>query len=526
MKLELKAFFVFTAAMFFGAFFGCTSPSKPKPPPPPPINVCDPSTQPYPHWNTRNGECMKSCGALGGIQKTGQDCGGLEEQLSWDQLPPNHCCIPHTTTTTTLITIPQYPKRTGLVKKCEKAVCDDQGPFNALGASLFWATWAMKNDRSKLERNLKYLADNGFDYIRVLGTVGRLPWWQGRVVDWRWSDYDSVISGLTDLAYDKYGLRIEWTLIGDGDQMIPNESDRFKLVDKFIAMSNSRKHKIMHFEIANEAWQNGFRVGEGYAQLKRLSKYMADHTDILVAASAVSGSEYNGDYCKEVDDLSGGDMDTFHYDRGTHMVDGFWRHVRQPWESCNRFSSSNEPMGPGSSVAKTNNPYHIVAAAMNTYLSKVAMYVWHTEAGVWGGTIKEYEGKSDLYENPSGMQFKVMKQLLPQGLAGWSRQNSYNNPNHPLWIFAGGNKDKIWTESPGYNDGVVRAYASVRGNEFVVLPIGIKNFVKMEAKRNMMINVYDIVTGEMILGKVLNQGEQFQINENGKGVYLIKGRYL
>lgn len=39
----------------------------PSPQPTPTPNVCDPATQPSPHWGTRDGECLKSCGALGGI---------------------------------------------------------------------------------------------------------------------------------------------------------------------------------------------------------------------------------------------------------------------------------------------------------------------------------------------------------------------------------------------------------------------------------------------------------------------------
>jgi len=416
-------------------------------------------------------------------------------------------------------------QRKGIVRKCDKAVCDDDGSFNALGATMMWAAWAFKNDKPKLEKNLAYLRDNGFDYIRALGVVGRLPWWEGRVIDWKWSDYDQVIAGLTDLAYDKYGLRVEWTLIGDGDQMIPNKSDRYKLIDRFIAMSKNREHKIMHFEIANEGWQNGFEGESGYKQLGELTRYMNDKTNILVAASAPSSLQFDGDVCKEAEAYNPGNADlwTFHYDRYAAAVDGFWRHVRQPWESCDAFASNNEPMGPGSSVAKTTNPYYIVAAAMNSYISQVAMYVWHTESGVWGGTITEEEGKSDLYQNPSGSAFRTMKKLLPEGLAGWTRQNTYHNRHHPFLVYADGNADRIWPE--GYSNGVVRAYGAVKGSDFVVLPIGIKKFVKMEAQKSMKFKVYDIITGDALKELSLKAGQSFTLNEDGKGTYLIIGTY-
>src|SRR6187549_3199534 len=69
-------------------------------------------------------------------------------------------------------TAPETTKRrTGPVRLDGHSLADDGGKFNALGASLFYGAWAYKNDRPRLERNLKTLADNGFDYIRVIGTV-------------------------------------------------------------------------------------------------------------------------------------------------------------------------------------------------------------------------------------------------------------------------------------------------------------------------------------------------------------------
>src|SRR4029453_11378512 len=53
-----------------------------------------------------------------------------------------------------------------------RAVGDTAGPFNALGGPLFWAAWAYKSDRARLDRNLETLSGAGIDYIRVLGSVG------------------------------------------------------------------------------------------------------------------------------------------------------------------------------------------------------------------------------------------------------------------------------------------------------------------------------------------------------------------
>src|SRR5207245_789688 len=126
-----------------------------------------------------------------------------------------------------------------------------------------------------------FLAEHGFDYFRALGVVGdpfQPDSWDGREIDWRWPDYDEVIAGLTDLAYDVYGLRVEWTLFGDGQLNIPDEADRYRLVDRFVAMAHGREHKIMHFELANEYWQNGFSGDAGLAQLRALTQYLRERT--------------------------------------------------------------------------------------------------------------------------------------------------------------------------------------------------------------------------------------------------------
>ena len=90
---------------------------------------------------------------------------------------------------------------------------------------MFFGAWAYKNDRARLERNLATLSRNGFDYVRVLGVVGDVKprdSWDGRESDWRDPDYRKTIAGLTDLANYTYGLRVEWTLIGDGQKNIPD----------------------------------------------------------------------------------------------------------------------------------------------------------------------------------------------------------------------------------------------------------------------------------------------------------------
>src|SRR5262245_15060977 len=99
-------------------------------------------------------------------------------------------------------------RRRGVVRLEGKAVVDDDGPFLALGTSLFWSTWGALHDRARWERNLALLR-NKVDYIRVLGVVG----WPNRTTTL--DDFtEAVISDVTDTAYDKYGYRVKWVIFG------------------------------------------------------------------------------------------------------------------------------------------------------------------------------------------------------------------------------------------------------------------------------------------------------------------------
>jgi hypothetical protein len=410
--------------------------------------------------------------------------------------------------------------RAGRVRLDGRSLVDDGGKFNALGASLFYGAWAYKNDRPRLERNLKTLSRNGFDYIRVLGVVGdpkAKDHWDGRESDWRDPDYAATIAELTDLAYDKYGLRVEWTLIADGQKNIPHRDDRFRLLDTFLAMSRGREQKIVHFEIANEAWQNGFAGEEGERQLLESTKYMNDRTDLLVAASAPRDDEQaRRIYAGGVADIA-----TTHFDRDVSKIEGHWRPVRQPWG--HQFTdlpvgSSNEPIGPGSSVASENDPVKLVAAALVTYVSGLPMYVFHSKAGV--------RGDVDLSEMPGVDRFKPLKKIVPGDLASWTPKNA-NWPDSPFRAYVRNSDgkllaDKMWPDVKGAS-GAVRVYAAVKGDEFFAVPIGVKGALALEPRRAAKFDVIDLMTGEVLERKDLKTGERFELK--GREVFVLRGRF-
>lgn len=404
-----------------------------------------------------------------------------------------------------------------------RALVDDKGPFLALGATMMWAAWAYKYDRPRLEANLQFLADNDYDFIRALGVVGdpNAPdYWDGREIDANWEDYPAVIAGLTDLAFDTYGLRIEWTLIGDGQITVPTPESRQALVQTFLSMAVGREHKILYFEIANEAWQNGFPGEQGIAELRALSQQMRAASPNLVAASAPSGPECadaQAIYAGEVADLA-----TIHFDRDISKVEGSWRPVRQPWEHqfCPEIpvGSNNEPIGPGSSVAEEQDPIRLVSAAIYTYISGLPIYVFHSHAGV--------RGDDDLWNMPGADRFAQLRGLLPPDLSAWDAKNAHWD-DAPFTVYAGEGgqlfPDTMWVDLNAPESGVVRAYGAVNDPEFVVLPIGILGSVTVAPRRAMKFDVIDPMTGMVLASHVLAAGEQISLS--GADALLLRGRY-
>ena len=76
-------------------------------------------------------------------------------------------------------------------------------------------------------------------------------------------------------------------------------------------MARGREHKIFAFEIANEAWQNGFAGPEGLAELRRLGQRLNEKTPVLVALSSPARGAACATYAG-----SGADAMTLHYERG------------------------------------------------------------------------------------------------------------------------------------------------------------------------------------------------------------------
>jgi hypothetical protein len=423
--------------------------------------------------------------------------------------------------------------RGGPVRLDGHCLLDDDGHFLGLGVSYFTALWRCKHDRERLEADLDFLSKQGFNYYRMISMVGYYPAWDGREiapvsftsregkrVD-AWPDYWQQLRELIDLAYDRYALRTQITIFADA-QLMPSKNDRIDHMEKVLEVTRGREQKIILLEVANEAWQNGFPESQGVADLREFAEYLNRRTKIPVAITSNHGWP-DPDGTKGFEQLYGdsaADVATWHFSRDRRTDDG-WKPVYDCWEFAERRGfppiSSNEPIGPGSSVDSEDDPMRLVMAAAFAYSAKAPMYVFHSEAGVFG--------KARFEETPGIDRFQPILRLLPKDLPNWQR-NDGKEPRAPFTVFAGGQPNRYWPEVESERDGCVRNTGSRKDDKFLCVPIGIRgNGLQLKAREALEYTAYDPLTGAALQSAKVQLGERLTLPP-GPGALLILGHVL
>ena len=413
--------------------------------------------------------------------------------------------------------VPPIQKRTGPVRLEASAFADDDGQFLGLGATMMWGLHGYARERDRLDENLEWLADYGFRYVRILGQVGG-DYWTG----WEYGPdepgYWETAEGFLVHAYETFGLRSEVSIFGEANE-IPSASARRAFLEGWAALANRHPEKIIHLETANEYEGIGLRTDE----LRDLTRWLNDATDIVVAAS----HPYGGYECENLArPYVGGtsDLGTIHFDRTDNLTGGPWRPVRQPWEyvycaDLPHAGSNNEPIGPQSSVAEDDDPTRMVSAAIVSYLSNLATYVFHTDAGVRGRAAGNINYWDHRRANAIGAGYRAMLGYLPDDLPNWDRQN-HHWPGHP---FSPSLDEQIWPDTGRH--GVVRAYGATRGNRFVVLPMGIRDRVDLTARRAMDFEVIVPATGAVVDRIRLEAGQTHTIRASQGSAFVLIGEF-
>lgn len=414
---------------------------------------------------------------------------------------------------------------TNLVRLRRTSLCDDAGPFLGLGISYFQALRHAKYDRDRLNRNLGLFAAQGFNYVRILSMVS----WDGleivpvtftnragRVVP-AWPDYWQQFRDLLDLVA-QHGLRTEVTLFADAQYVMPSRTARQAHLDGVLANIAGREAKLMHLEVANEAWQNGFPGAQGIADLRAATQYLADRTSVLVAITSNDDTSDPG--IMALYRGSAADLATVHFSRDTRTPEGGWLPVRDSYRAGNLSGvppvSSNEPIGPGSSVSSESDPIKLCAAAVFAYLANLPTYVFHSRAGVYA---------RDRFEDTPGLDaFLHLREILPPDLASWMRNDGLEF-SAPFTVFCDGQSNCYWPAVHGATNGCHRNIGSAQGSKFVCFPMGIlAGGVTLEARRPVQFEVIQPLTGATVSNLTLNIGERFTLVQ-GPGAYILKGTF-
>jgi hypothetical protein len=420
------------------------------------------------------------------------------------------------------------PPAGGPVRVLGTSLADRGGPFLGLGATYMQALWRCKFDRPRLESDLTFLAAQGFGYVRVLSMVGWYPAWKGREIApvaftsrpgeavAAWPDYRGQLRDLLDRVA-AHGMRTEMTIFADA-QLMPSKADRLAHLAALLEDLAGREEEVVLLEVANEAWQNGFPGRQGIADLREFGAYLAARTAIPVALSATEGASdaslaamYRG---------SAADIATEHFSRDLRTAERGWLPVRDPWRAGEvpgiPPAASNEPIGPGSSVAAENEPIRLVSAAIFAYLAGLPMYVFHSSAGVFG---------VDRFEDMAGARsFARLRSILPPDLPGWVRNDGLQ-AEAPFTALCDGRADAYWTEAPGAASGCHRCCGATKGREFLAFPMGIlPGGVELRARRPLALRAVNPLDGTIAFDGVKAAGERLAL-PGSPGAFIILGTF-
>lgn len=414
--------------------------------------------------------------------------------------------------------------RHGIVRASGQVLVDDDGPFLAIGTTLFPLGNRFKFALDQLRQNLAYLKGK-VHYVRALAVVGGKSW-EDRPMDPTWPDWAQVIAGATDLAYDDYGIRVQWSVFG-GLDFCPKREDRDRVVQQLGQVIAARPHKVISIEVMNEAWQNGF--GDKRDEAKAHCRTLRQLTPCLVSVTAPAEQPSEAAMAAEIESWYRDANATAipgHLSRSQNGSGGLWRPVRQPWEvqfwggNPPRLWDDQEPIGPKSSVAQDDDPERLATSAAVAWTCGMAKYLLHTGAGVrLGGAADQGRREANIYEvtNIDAILGGInrMHAIMPADAPAGSRQNSnVKFPDHPF----------DYRELP--EDKVLRVYATNLGDRFVACCIQVMATINLKAKRNMHVKVYHPVSGDLLIDQDLAAGQAVQVSGPPAGAgYVVIGNY-
>lgn len=402
---------------------------------------------------------------------------------------------------------------TGVVHLDGRTLIDNDGPFLGCGATYMQALRHCKYDRSRLEKELSFLAACGFNYVRVISMVD----WPGQEISpvehtnrhgqviAAWPDYDTQLADLVAIAH-LHGLRTQVTVFADAQYIMPGLEARFGHVHRLLKILGGAEEKVILYEVANEGWQNGFAGEEGIDGLRALGEEFSRHSGSLVALSSPPDAGDREEGIRRLYSGSRATIATVHFSRDLRTAAGSWLPVTDCWGLSQSRDlpaiSSNEPIGPGASVASEENPEMIFSAAVFAYLAGLPMYVFHSAAGV--------SAEQSFETMPWLRQMGSVLDLLPRDLPNWERFDSDDDRN-PVTALAQG-------------VGLLNNCGSRKGADFIILAHGVDaSGGTYRANASVSFSVYALMPAGEIMHETAARGATFMLKA-ATGTCLIKGR--
>ena len=429
--------------------------------------------------------------------------------------------------------------RAGLVRAGHKVLGDDTGIFHPLGLTFFWALYGWKYERQRILDHLAWLAPKGYDYLRILGEVD----WTGRSIDppveagnttpAAWPDYRQILREFVDVAYDRYGLRSEITIVG-GRQFDKNTGARRFVPTDFARVVAEAlvgaEHKVLHYEAANE-WSRLDKVG--LDDLVDMAHVIEGVTPNLVA---LSRPDDYGDMMAATE-VAGASAFTLHPRRSDH--DHGWSHVRQGYDFKDfpRAVFNNEPEGPQSSVEEMSNPLQLACCRLLGIVCGGAGYVLHVGQGVTGEADEGHGRPQEMWDVPNIDEImrvvRACDPLLPLGIENWKCVNN-GRSDHPLPLDG---HTGFWEGTSGEDaraPAVNKNYAAISGTEFVVMLIGCKSVEAVgpvpagTAIRPCHVEAFDPVTLAKVAEADLAAGQSWTVpgRADTMAAAVVRGHYL
>jgi hypothetical protein len=284
-------------------------------------------------------------------------------------------------------------------------------------------------------------------------------------------------------------------------------------------MARGREDAIFAFEIANESWQNGFPGAEGTRELHALAKVLKSHSSNLVALSSPENGTCEGAQALYRDSVA--DLATLHIGRVGPAKGENWRALRDVWQlhTCNgipSLRSSNEPIGPESSVVSMDDPVALSAMALVTYGSGIGAFVLHTGPGVRGGGEADLaRGRHrNLWELPTAARvaagLSTITRVVPGDFPNWSTQDELSEASERLFDV----KDRA---------AVAGIYCFAKAQEFACAPVGITQPLALIARRSMTVSLHQLLTAVSGTSRSLSKGAVVSIPAAPPAL-LIRGR--